>query len=106
MASEDCVEDLVDRAATLLAFVMYRISDLHDGRQPRRAAVQPELEQMHRIREELVIDAARRESHVLPHEREYIRRDLCTRLDRVHKDVRIPWLWPDPSALKDLLGHF
>ena len=105
MASEDPVQDLVDRAAALPAFAVHRICDLHDRRQPSGPAMQALLEQMHRIFEQLHVATSRREAHVPPHERQYVRLKVLAGVDRIHEHVRIAWLWPDPSALENLFRH-
>ncbi len=98
MASEDSVQDLIDRATPLLAFLVHRVCDLHDGRQPGRPAMQAPLEEMHRIFEQVDVATSRREAHISPHERQYVRLEVLTRVDRVDEHVGIAWLRPDPSA--------
>src|SRR5580704_14699258 len=106
MASEDSVEDLIDRTPTLLALAVHRIRDFDDRRQPTWLTMQPAFEKMHRIFKQLHIGASRGELHVLPHERQQVLRNIRTRVDREHKHIGIAWLWPDPPALKYLLHHF
>ena len=106
MASEDSVEDLVDRALSVLAVAVHRIRDFDDRRQSTGLTVQAALEEMHRIFKQLHVGASRRELHVSPHERQHVRIDVRPRIDREHQNVWISWLWPDPSALEYILHHF
>ena len=59
MASEDSVEDLIDRTPTLLTVMVHRISDFHDGRQPCGPTMQSAFEKIHRIFKQLHIGASR-----------------------------------------------
>jgi hypothetical protein len=106
MASEDSVENLIDRTTSLLSLAVHRVSDFDDRRQPTGLTMQASLEKMHRIFEQLHVGAPRRELHVSPHERQHMGADVRPRVDREHKNVGITWLWPDPSALEHILHHF
>jgi hypothetical protein len=106
MASEDSVEDLVHRTLSLLAGAVHRIRDFDDRRQPTGLTVQATFEKIHRIFKQLHVGVSGRELHVSPHERQHACGDARSRVDREHEDVRIAWLWPDPSALEHILHHF
>ena len=59
MASEDSVEDLIDRTLALLSFAVHRIRDFDDRGQPAGLAVKAPLEKLHRIFKQLQIGASR-----------------------------------------------
>ncbi len=59
MASEDSVEDLIDRTSTLLTVVIHRIGDFNNGRQPCGPTMQSAFEKIHGIFKQLHIGASR-----------------------------------------------
>ncbi len=105
MASEDSVKHLVNRPTTLLALLVHRICDFHDGCQPCGPAVQATLKKIHRIFKERHVVTSRRKTHIPSHKRQQMRKDVLTRIDRESEYIRISWLRPDPAALKHLLSH-
>jgi len=105
MASEDSVEDFLQRALALLAVEVHRVSDLNDLREAGWCPVGGLCEQSQDVPEASEVIPTRGEPHVSPQERCYDRGENRSGVDRVDQHRLIPRLGVDRAGTELIPGQ-
>src|SRR5215211_1400033 len=105
MASEDSVEDFLQRALALLAVEVHRIGDLNDPRKPGRVAMFSKREEVQDQLEAPEVLRSCRVPHVPVEEGHNPPRQHGSGMDRVHEDRLVTRLRVDRASLELFPGH-
>ncbi len=106
MASEDSVEHLVMRYASMLAVPIEGVGELDDASQALRGSMPALSEQLDDDCEDLIVDHTRRIAHVSAEEGyDGVQKDTSIR-DLENQHVLVPRLGKDRAGTKLLRSHF
>src|SRR5262245_9737617 len=102
MASEDSVKHFLEWSLSLLAFVIHRIGNLDDSREPLLCSMRPRFEETYSLSETGVIFLPCGIHHIPLKERNDLFRDRASRRDGINQHVGISLLGKDTTCLEDL----
>lgn len=105
MASEDSVDNILQRSLSLLAIVIHRIGKPYDPDQTLLGAMHPLFEELQRLLEAQDVRSSRGIDHESIEERDHLFRNRAPRRDGEHQHVRVALFREDAARSEVFLDE-